>query len=153
MNILRICAFLLLLPLASGAYAQVIADTGGVTVHEDPRVALLMGKWKEVKDRTDGKMDGWRVKIHFGTDRDKAKSVKASFLNKYPDVPAYEDYVQPLFVVLAGDFRTRMEAYKFYLEIKDDYPGAFIVQDKIELPKVDFSKPEQPVNNGAGNGR
>ena len=122
------------------------ADSGTVKINEDPRVMLLEGKWKEVKERTDGKTDGWRVKIHFSSDRDKANAVRVAFLNRYPDVPAYEDYAQPLFVVLVGDFRTRMEAYKFLQEIKGDYPAAFIVQDEIELPNVDMSKPEAPAN-------
>jgi hypothetical protein len=152
-NMYRLTAFLFFMMLAAGAFAQSAVDTGGVTVQEDPRVMLLMGKWKEVKERTDGKMDGWRVKIHFGTDRDKAKNVKASFMGKHPGVSAYEDYVQPLFVILAGDFRTRMEAYKFYLEIKSEYPAAFIVQSEIELPKIELSKPEQPNGNGTGSGR
>lgn len=149
---LRISALLLLIPLAFGAKAQIATDTGSVKVNEDPRVMLLMGKWKEVKERTDGKMEGWRIKIHFGTDRDKAKSVKVGFLNKHPEVNAYEDYAQPLFVILVGDFRTKMEAYKFFLEIKDEYPTAFIVQDEIEMPKVDLSKPEPAPQNGNGTG-
>jgi len=139
----------------TGAFAQV--DTGMVKIHEDPRIILLNGKWKEVQERTSGKSEGWRVKIHFSSDREKAKSVRAGFLSKHPNVTAYEDYNQPLFVVLVGDFRTRMEAYKFLKEIKDDYPGAFIVQDEIELPAIELAKPEAPANEEAplkpGNGK
>jgi hypothetical protein len=149
---IRFLTLFVLFFLAMDAIAQSAADTANVKINEDQRVLLLEGKWKEVQDRTDGKADGWRVKIHFGNDRDKAKSVKASFLTRHPDVPAYETYEQPLFVILAGDFRTRMEAYKFYLEIKEEYPAAFIVQDEIDLPRIDLSKPEPAplLNNGAG---
>lgn len=141
---LRFTLLILMSGIWVGAFAQ--ADTGMVKIHEDPRVMLLNGKWKEVQERTDGKTEGWRVKIHFSSDREKAKSVRVGFLSKYPNVPAYEDYNQPLFVVLVGDFRTRMEAYKFLQEIKGDYPGAFIVQEEIELPAIELAKPESPEN-------
>jgi hypothetical protein len=150
---LRIAALFLLFSVALHTAAQTPADSGSVNVIEDPRVMLLMGKWKEVQERRDGKLDGWRVKIHFGTDRDKAKSVKTSFLNKHPEVTAYENYAQPLFVILVGDFRTRMEAYKFFLEIKEEYPAAFIVQDEIEMPRVNITKPEPAPQNGNGTGK
>lgn len=146
----RVFALISFVLYAAGALAQAPADTGSVKVEEDARVMLMMGKWKEVKERTDGKMDGWRVKIHFGTDSDKAKSIKAAFLNKHPESSAYLNYAQPLFVVLAGDFRTRMEAWKFLQEIKEEYPAAFIVQDEIELPEIELAKPEPPVPNGNG---
>lgn len=142
---LRSGLLVILMSVCAGAFAQ--SDTGMVKIHEDPRIVLLNGKWKEVQERTDGQQEGWRVKIFFSSDREKAKSVRASFLTQHPDVPAYEDYKQPLFVVLVGDFRTRMEAYKFLQEIKGDFPGAFIIQDEIELPKIEIIKPESPANS------
>ena len=148
---LRLVLLFIMFIFSAGAFAQ--ADTGMVKINEDPRVMLLDGKWREVKERTDGKTDGWRIKIHFSSDRDKAKAVRLAFLNKYPDVPAYENYAQPLFVVVVGDFRTRMEAYKFLLEIKGDYPAAFIVQDEIEMPRVELAKPEPPANGAGPNGK
>jgi hypothetical protein len=36
-----------------------------------------------------------------------------------------------------GDFRTKLEAYKFLKEISIEFPGSFIVQDEIELPKLE----------------
>lgn len=143
----------LFITISTLVFAQAPADTGIVKVNEDPRVMLMVGKWAEVKERTDGKMDGWRVKIHFGSDRDKAKSVKTGFINRHPDVPAYESYAQPLFVILVGNFRTKMEAFRFLQEIKSDYPAAFIVQEKIEPPSLETTEPEPAPVNGTGGGR
>jgi hypothetical protein len=113
--------------------AQVKADTGKITVQEDPRVKEMMGKYV---DSRNGKIKGYRVQIHFGGEKIKAKDVKSRFLTKYPDMRAYDSFETPYFKVRVGDFRTKLEAYKFLKEIQDVFPGAFIVSDEIELPPL-----------------
>lgn len=100
-------------------------------------------KLKQLKEKkidfhknTDGEYDGYRVKIHFGVDKEKARSVKAVFLKKYGEVPAYERYQQPNFTIMVGDFRTRVEAYEFFKKIKADFPNAFIIKDRIRPVKL-----------------
>ncbi len=84
---------------------------------------------------TKGEYDGYRVKIHFGQDRNKASEIKTKFLSKYRDVDAYENYIQPNFVIVVGDFKTKPEAYGYLNKIKGDFPAAFIVKDKIRPKK------------------
>jgi len=55
---------------------------------------------------------GYRIKIHFGADKARAREVKARFIEHFPDIPAYEKYDQPNFNIRVGDFRTKLEAYK-----------------------------------------
>jgi len=81
---------------------------------------------------TDGEYDGYRIKIHFGQNRDVALDIKSKFLSKYKDVAAYEEYQQPNFVILVGDFKTKPEAYGFLNKIKNDFSASFIVKDKIK---------------------
>lgn len=80
---------------------------------------------------TNGEYDGYRIKIHFGQSREEATEIKSKFLSKYNYVSAYDEYQQPNFVVLVGDFKNKPEAYGFLTEIKADFPAAFIVKDKI----------------------
>jgi hypothetical protein len=115
------------------SYAQTPAEN-------ELRLKELREKKIEFHKKTDGEYYGYRVKIHFGGDKDKARAVKAAFLKKYPDVPAYEEYAQPNFTILVGDFRSKMEAYEFFKKIKYDFPNAFIVKDKIRPIKL----PAQP---------
>lgn len=114
-------------------FAQV-ADSAKVEIIQDYKIKQLLEKHVEINSRIPIK--GYRVKIHFGTDKNKAKEVKGSFIAKFPDVPAYEKYDQPNFNIRVGDFRTKLEAYKFLKEIQADFPAAFIVQDEIELPAL-----------------
>lgn len=96
------------------------------------KLKALQEKKIDYHKRTDGKYDGYRIKIHFGVDRVKAMEVKAKFLSKYNDYGAYDEYQQPNFVVIVGDFKTKPEAYGFLKTIQADFPNAFIIKDKIK---------------------
>ncbi|MDP1745412.1 MAG: SPOR domain-containing protein [Bacteroidota bacterium] len=117
------------------SYAQkAAADTGKVEFVQDYKVQELLNKHIEINSKAPIK--GYRVKIHFGSDKNKAREIKGNFIAKFPDVPAYEKYDQPNFNIRVGDFRTKLEAYKFLKEVQVEFPSAFLVQDEIELPKL-----------------
>lgn len=82
-------------------------------------------------------ISGYRVQIHFGGEREKAKEIKSKFLQQYPEISAYEIYHQPNFKIRVGDFRTRLEAQKFLKEIHTVFTSSFIVTDEINFPKLD----------------
>ena len=109
------------------------ADTDKVEFIESDKIKELEGKHIQINEKA--RIKGYRVKIHFGADKAKAKEIKAQFIAKYPDVPAYEKYDQPNFNIRVGDFRTKLEAYKFLKQVQADFPAAFLVQDDIEFPK------------------
>ncbi len=100
------------------------------------KVRALQEKKAEYHKRNNGESDGYRVKIHFSGDRSKAEEVKAKFDNKHIDLSTIIDYQQPNFVVLVGDFKTKLEAYNLLKKIKEDYPNAFIVKSKIKPMKI-----------------
>lgn len=132
---------LLFLSLVIGFFragAQTAAPAPSVEVVADKRVGTLVEKHTEINQRGKGK--GYRVQIYFGSDKAKAKEMKAKFLNLYGrEMRAYEPYEQPNFKIRVGDFRTRMEAYRFWKKIKADFPTAFIVESDIE-PVEEHSK-------------
>jgi hypothetical protein len=41
----------------------------------------------------------------------------------------------PDYSVRVGDFRTQLEAQKYLEQIKEVYPSAFIVPDRVEPPR------------------
>ncbi len=110
------------------------------------KVKALQEKKAEFHRRTNGELDGYRVKIHFSADRakafntfyqlrDKAREVKSRFSSKFSDVPTYEDYQQPNFVINVGDFKTKLEAFELLKKIQADFPYAFIVKSKVRAQK------------------
>ena len=100
------------------------------------KVKALQEKKAEYHRRTNGESEGYRLKIHFSADRTKAKEVKNKFDAKYADMPTYEDYQQPNFVITVGNYKTKLEAFEALKKIKDDYPYAFIVKSKIRPMKL-----------------
>ena len=105
----------------------------------DERINKLM-KTKLSLNESNPTIEGYRVQIYFASGNNSRKmvnDVRTKFLIKYPSIGAYEVWQAPNFKVRAGDFRTKLEAYKFYKEIKADFPSSFIVKDNITIPKID----------------
>ena len=105
--------------------------TGDVRLTVDPRVERMMQDYATHRQV----QFGYRVQIYLG-DRRTAEETKRSFLQKYPDMPAYLSWLAPNFRLRVGDMRTRLEAEKLLNELKPLYPGSYIVKDEIEMPQV-----------------
>jgi len=71
-----------------------------------------------------------------GPDKIKAREVQTKFSAKYNEIPTYEEYQQPNFVINVGDFKTKLQAYELLKKIKEDYPYTFIVKSKIRPTKL-----------------
>jgi hypothetical protein len=129
--------FLFLVLIFAGSFslrAQTAADTMQKGVDADPRLHTLVTKHTEVNAQGKGK--GYRVQIYFGADKAKANEMKARFLAEYPSkIHAYELYDVPNFKIRVGDFRTRMDAYRFLKKIRAEFPQSFIVESEIEYPE------------------
>ncbi|MBL0046903.1 MAG: SPOR domain-containing protein [Bacteroidetes bacterium] len=111
-------------------------SVGKVEISQSNEIDKLLLKHLQINSENES-IDGFRIQIHFGGEREKAKTIKTKFLQQFPDVAAYEVYQQPNFKVRVGDFRTRLEAQKFMTEINTYFPSAFIVADEIHLPKLE----------------
>ena len=111
-------------------------DSATVTVTKDAAIENVLNLKKAIVEKKNGKSKGFRVQIHFGADRDKAKEIKAKFIQKYSDFAAYEEYDMPNFKIRVGDFRSKIDAYRFLKQMQADFPSSFIVQDEIELKEL-----------------
>ncbi len=110
-------------------YSQSSADA-------DIKLKLLSDKNSEYHRKTEGEVDGYRIKIHFGIDKTVASDVKQKFSARYNDVPAYIDYKQPNWVIVVGNFKTRLDAFETFKRIQMDFPNAFIVKSKVKPAKL-----------------
>jgi hypothetical protein len=97
------------------------------------KVKQLIEKKGEFHRLNGGEQEGYRIKIHFGVDRDQAKQVRTKFSTKFSDFETYEEYQQPNFVILVGDYKTKLEAFQSLKKIQSEFPNAFIVKDKIRI--------------------
>lgn len=130
----RVLFFIFILSSFFGLYSQ--ENPNSNAIQTSLKVRVLQEKKEEYHKMTNGESDGYRVKIHFSADRTKAREVQAKFSSKYVDIPTYEEYQQPNFVIMVGDYKTKLEAYELIKKIKEDYPYAFIVKGKVRPIKL-----------------
>lgn len=104
-----------------------------VQTQTQDKLKEALQKKAEYHKATNGEQDGYRIKIHFGIDREAAETVRAKFQKSFPDCLTYKEYQQPNFVVLVGDYRSKVEAFRFLTVIKPEFPNAYIIKDKINL--------------------
>ena len=120
---------LILICLSFSVYSQSSPDA-------DIKLKALSDKNAEYHRKTDGEIDGYKIKIHFGIDQTIAKDVRQKFSSRYADIPSSIDYKQPNFVVVVGNFKTRLEAFETFKRIQPDFPNAFIIKSKVKPSKL-----------------
>lgn len=120
-----ICAFSQTMPISKDS----------LTMNADVRVLKLQQKYIEL-NKLKQSSSGYRIQIHFGNEREKAKEIKTKFLKEFPEIPAYDSYQSPNFRVRVGDYRSKLEATKYLKQISAQFPSSFIVSDNIKYPKL-----------------
>ena len=88
------------------------------------------------KNRIANVVDGYRIQLFSGAERNNANALKTKFLKLYPETPAYLIYQQPYFKLRVGDYRTKIEAQQIFYKLQDDFGQVIIIPDKINLPKL-----------------
>jgi hypothetical protein len=152
--LIRVILLSILLTASQGILAQVDSlsfqsdlstdtgevDSGTVTILGDPRIERML-QIKVENQKEYPEIPGFRVQLFYGSgskSQAQASEVQAEFLKLYPEMGCYRVFQTPNFKVRVGDFRNRLEATKFLLELKEDFPNAFIVEDKIKLPEINL---------------
>jgi len=115
------------------AKAQENPNLNPVQTQTQLKVNELVEKKAEYHRLTNGEQDGYRIKIHFGIDRDAAETVRTKFTTRFTDYVTYKEYQQPNWVILVGDYKTKLEAFEVYKKIQSEFPNAFIVKGKIRV--------------------
>lgn len=119
-----------------------VTDDGAksVTLHADPRLDLVTAYCEPSKTYSgsngygsihSGK--GFRVMIYSGTDRDKANTVKADFMRRYPGTRVYMTYSLPQYRIKVGDYTSRDEALQLYRVLSGLYSPCMVVPDIVEI--------------------
>ena len=81
---------------------------------------------------------GYRIRIFSQSGqpaRQKANDTRTTFMKSFPEIEAYLEYDDPNFQIMVGDFRTYTEAYHEKKKIEKTFPGAFVVNKIINIPK------------------
>lgn len=120
-------------------------QSGALKINQDPAIDTLIGRYILMSDRVYREngyygIEGWRIQIYGSSNRnarEESRKVQAEFINDFPGIYSTIKYSEPgYFKVRAGDFRTKTEATKLYMEISRKFPDAFIVPDIINFPEL-----------------
>ena len=111
---------------ASASFSQSPAEATRLKVEQ------LISRMSEYHRLTEGAQIGYRIKIHFGMDKEEAQAIRTRFSSSFPDYATYLEYQQPNWVVLVGDYKTKREAFEFLQKVKSEFNNAFIVRVKIK---------------------
>ena len=113
-------------------------EAGYLRIYADPRIDSLLALHVEYNENFPV-MDGYRIHIFMESGNDalqQAEKEKEDFEGLYEGVPAYITFGEPYYRVRVGDFRTRLDANNFLQKISRNYPHAWVIKDKINLPSL-----------------
>lgn len=80
-------------------------------------------------------VDGYRIQLYSGTNREAAARVRAEANSYFPDREVFAFYDRPYFKVRIGEFYGRTEADRMLREVRIWYTGAFVVPDRVKPPR------------------
>lgn len=69
---------------------------------------------------------GYRIQLYNGFETE-AKKIRARFRIRYPNVSTYLVYNSPEWKIQVGDYKTRLEADKALLNLKNRFRGAIVI--------------------------
>lgn len=124
MRILNIKNTITALIFIVGLSLQATAQTGKVTIEQNDLIPELLEMKSELTK--DGKLgERYSIQLYYG-DNNTASNIIKEFRVKYSDMPSSIIYETPNYKVWVGNFRNRLEADRALMQIKNDFPSAFI---------------------------
>lgn len=80
-------------------------------------------------------INGFRVQLYVGNIRQEADAAKSFVYQLFPEIMPYVSYSQPTYRVKVGDFMYRSDAEDFLANVRQQYPAAVILPDRVEIKR------------------
>ncbi|MCF8713350.1 SPOR domain-containing protein [Joostella atrarenae] len=100
-------------------------EVGKINIEQDARIEKLVA-YKTNINKTDDEKH-YKIQIYNGT-LEGAQKAKQEFNREFKDIVSDIAFETPNYKVRVGQFRTRLEADRYLIEVKEDYPSAFLLQ-------------------------
>ncbi|WP_281644784.1 SPOR domain-containing protein [Bacteroides zoogleoformans] len=121
-----------------------VPGQGKVTIHQDSRIAALIGVESVSTAGVDGqkviKSSGYRIQVYAGNNTRQAKNeayaVAARIKEYFPDLMVYTSFNPPRWLCLAGDYRSIEEADAMMRRLRATgvFKEVSIVKEQINIP-------------------
>lgn len=103
------------------------ADSAGTIEVQENELLKRITAQKVKINRIQKGIEGYRIEIYQGNDREAAKDLLEAFQEKYPKIPAEMVFESPYVKVKVGAFRNKIEAQKLYTELSEEHTGVKMV--------------------------
>jgi hypothetical protein len=87
------------------------------------------------RNRENKTYSGFTIQIYSGNSREAAVQAKENVYKLMPNSSPEISYIQPNYRVKIGKFIERLEAQRYYMEIRQDFPNATIIPEKISMER------------------
>ncbi len=76
-------------------------------------------------------LNGFTVQLYSGNNREEANETKTKVYETFEEYEPEISYIQPNFKVKIGRFFDRLEANKVYTLVKEEFPKAIVIPERI----------------------
>ena len=76
---------------------------------------------------------GFRIQIYSGNERQQADAAKLMVYQNFPELNTYLSYKQPTYRLKVGDFMRRVDAERYFNQLKPLFSTAVLQADKIDI--------------------
>ena len=80
-------------------------------------------------------ISGFRIQMYVGNVRQEADNAKSYVYQLFPELNPYVTYSQPSYRVKVGDFMYRADAEEYLAQVRQQYPSAVILPERVEIKK------------------
>lgn len=105
-----------------------LAQQGSIALNQDEKITKLL-EVKKKMDNDENATDRFKIQIYSG-DRANAEKTQTQFKNKFDSWKSTLVYETPNYKIWIGSFRTRLEADRALVEIKEAFSNGFIFKPK-----------------------
>jgi len=110
------------------AIEEYVPLKGHIKAELDSIVRISIAENKEEK-----LFDGFVIQVYNGNSRERANQVWNQMDQNFPDLAAKVSYHQPNFRVKAGRFTDRLTAHRVFREVKEEFPKALLVPERLTM--------------------
>jgi len=101
----------------------------GFSQNSDKEMQQIL-KEKRTFNQTAKKIEGYRIQLYNGLSENTARSRQGAFAAFFPEISTRLFYEQPEWKVQTSTFRNKLQAYKAWIKVKEEFEGTFIFEHK-----------------------
>lgn len=122
-KVLNLMNKLILIVITVGFTSLSFAQQGVVSIEQDPKISKLLEVYKSVNSNR----EFYTIQVGFGSYKE-AENLKQDVEIDFPQWKAKIVFDSPTYRVRVGSFKTKLEAERNFLELREKYPQSLILK-------------------------